>query len=228
MPWTHGQALGAYFDNEIDGFEVGNLGAVEMAGILGSEELAAPFMSYAFYRIAVALRLMDQANPPPSFIYVPEAWYFIKNQMFQAEFAEWLLTLRKLNAAVWLDTQSPDKLVESGMYAAIRDSIATTILTPNEKVLSLSLRNILQNECLLSDEEIQFIASGERKKDYFIKQGSISRRVRLQLDTETMAYLRSDKRAQSLLEKLRSSDDPNWREVYVKTLGKSNEAGDTP
>ena len=228
MPWTHGQALGAYFDNETDGFELGNLGAVEMAGILGSEELAAPFMSYAFYRIATALRSMDKERPPPTFIYVPEAWYFIKNQAFQDEFSEWLVTLRKLNAAVWLDTQSPDKLVESGMYAAIRDNIATTVFTPNEKVLSQSLRNLLQNECLLNDEAIQFIADGQPKQDYFIRQGGISRRVRLQLDDATMAYLRSDKRAQSLVDKLRASEDPHWRATYIQTLGKPREAGEAP
>jgi type IV secretory pathway VirB4 component len=105
-------------------------------------------------------------------------WYFIRNEMFQGKFFEFLVTLRKLLGVVWLDTQSPDQLVASKIYSALRDNIATTVFTPNRKALTSSLGTLYRDEFLLSQEELQAIADGTRKRDYFIKQGGPRARSR--------------------------------------------------
>lgn len=219
QPWTTGSALGAYFDNEEDHFDMDALTGVEVASLLGNEELAAPFMSYAFYRIATALREMhDNGRVRPTFIYLPEVWYFIKNDTFQDEFFEWLATLRKLCAVLWMDTQSPDQLVQSRIASAFRDNVANYIFTPNRKALTGSLARLYTDEFQLSEEALQAIADGVPKEDYFIAQGSALKRIRLRLDDETMAYLRSDARAQKALERHMRSGDAQWAQNYVREL----------
>jgi hypothetical protein len=149
---------------------------VSNGSILENEALAAPYMYYLFYRIQSQLRAQKEQNGTvsPTFIYVPEMWYFIRNEMFQGKFFEFLVTLRKLLGVVWLDTQSPDQLVASKIYSALRDNIATTVFTPNRKALTSSLGTLYRDEFLLSQEELQAIADGTRKRDYFIKQGGLA------------------------------------------------------
>lgn len=222
-PWIEGHVFGAYFDNAEDDFDVQGLVAVENGAILEHDKLAAPYMYYAFYRISSQLRQLEADGVVvPTFIYVPEMWFFLKNTTFQEKFFEFLVTLRKLNAVVWLDTQSPDRLVESKIYSALRDNIATLVLTPNRKALTGSLSTLYRDEFLLSQEELQAIADGSPKEDYWIKQGAFSRRVKLRLPRSVMGVLRSDKRAQSLLEKhiADPSSDPGktWQQRYLQEI----------
>ena len=218
LPWTEGQIYGSYFDNTEDHFELTSLGGVETGSILALDELAAPFMSYAFYRIASQLRDMGAtySNPIPTFIYIPETWYFLRQPVFAAELEEWLVTLRKLGGSVWFDTQSPDKLVQSPIFAAFRDNVPTMIFTPNHKALTKSLGDMYRTEFAKAEHEIQYIANGIPKRDYFISQGRISRRISLSLSSEVMACLRSDTKAQQLLDRLEGQ--PNWQEKYIKEL----------
>ena len=220
LHWTSGHLYGRYFDNEEDAFHVDRLVGIENGSILSSPELAVPYMSYAFYRIEVMLRdTRDQAGSvSPTFIYVPEVWYFLSNAHFREKFFEFLVTLRKLLGVAWLDTQSPDQLVQSSIYSAMRDNVASLVLTPNKKALTGSLSHLYQEEFLLSDEELQAVANGVPKRDYFLKQAMMSRRLTLDLPPPVMACLRSDKRAQTLLDKLQTSGDPEWHAAYIREL----------
>jgi type IV secretion system protein TrbE len=218
LPWVEGQVYGSYFDNDEDHFDLTELGGVEMGTVLSHEELAAPFMSYAFYRIASQLRDMGASTdrPIPTLIYIPETWYFIRQPVFAGELEEWLVTLRKLGGVVWFDTQSPDKLVQSPIFAAFRDNIATKIFTPNRMALTQSLGDMYRNEFALMEHEIQYIANGIGKRDYFISQGRISRRISLGLNAEVMACIRSDTKAQLLMDRYHGKTD--WQDQYIKEL----------
>lgn len=226
MPWIEGQVYGSYFDNEEDHLELTSLGGVETGAMLSHDELAAPFMSYAFYRTASQLREMGatQEKPIPTLIFIPETWYFLRQPVFAAEIEEWLVTLRSLGGIVWFDTQSPDKLMQSPIFAAFRDNIASLVFTPNDKANTKSLGDLYRNELGLTDQEIQYIATGVRKRDYFISQGRISRRISLSLNKVIVACLRSDTKAQLLLERLQGR--PNWQEKYIEEL--SNDTDQVP
>lgn len=223
VPWTQGHVYGKYFDNEEDSFNLSTLTGIEMGGILEDEDLAVPFMSYCFYRIKSVLRECKekQGRAAPTFIYVPEARYFLKNEMFKSELEDWLATVRKLNGVVWLDTQSPDSLVQSSIYSGLRDNIATSIFTPNKKAKSDTLSKMYTSEFMLSEEELTAIANGMSKRDYFIKQSGMSRSVSLLLDARSMACLRSDKKAQALLDSLYDPDEPAWVNAYLEELGRA-------
>lgn len=229
QPWTEGQVNGMYFDNEEDNLSIDQLVAIENGSILASDELSAPYMFYVFYKIQAMLQDTKdrEGQVSPTFIYVPEMWFFLRNETFRNKFYEFLVTLRKLNGVVWLDTQSPDQLVQSSIYSALRDNIATTIFTPNRKALTGSLGELYRKEFLLSDEELQFVASGTPKRDYFIKQGGLSRRISLQLPPSVVSCLRSDKRAQTVLDRqigaagsILPSQLPGqtWQDRYLQEL----------
>ena len=218
QPWTKGQIYGRYFDNETDDFDLTSLVAAENGSLLDSEELSVPFMQLQFYRIASQLReFKDAGSIAPTLIYIPELWYFVRNKMFREMLFEWLVTLRSLNACCWFDTQSPDRLIESDIWSAMRDNIATVVLTPNPRALATSLASKLRDEFMLTDEALKFVATGIPKQDYLIMSGGITRRVRLPLNETVMACLRADKKAQTLLTKHLSKDDFSLA-AYIQEL----------
>ncbi|WP_310643707.1 hypothetical protein [Limnohabitans sp.] len=233
VQWTQGHSLGSYFDNDRDDIDLESLTAIENGSILENDEIAPPYMSYAFYRIATQMRsLIGGYEIAPTFIFIPEVWYFLKNPIFMTEFMEWLVTLRKLGACIWMDTQSPDKLVESSIYSAIRDNVPTIVLTANTRARSESLGTLLRSEFMLSQEELKHIAEGVPKRDFFISQSDEGnfKRISLSLTPEQMVYLRSDKLAQATLNRcLEQGGD--WRSKYRRIQGRSatrfNEAWNT-
>lgn len=230
MPWIAGQSNGDYFDNEEDHFAVDQFVGIENGTILQNEELSLPYISQAFYRIAVALRanLQDQSSLGiiPTFIYIPELRYFLRNAEFEAQLGEMLTTLRKLGVRIFFDTQSPDQLVESKEFAAFRDNVPTVVFAPNPNATSGSLAKIYKDEFALNDGDLAFIAGGIPKQDYFLKSGDQRRRVTLKLTPRQMAYLRSDAAAQRALEKhyftAAGFGQPGWEQRYLDELLRAN------
>lgn len=226
MPWIEGNVNGNYFDNEEDDFAVESLVGIENGAILQNDELAAPYMSQAFYRIGAALRAtmknQDALAIQPTFIYIPELRYFLRNKHFEAQLGEDLVTLRKLGVRIFFDTQSPDQLVTSSEFAAFRDNLPTVIFTPNDKANGGSLAKILSEEFGLRSEDLNYIAAGVPKKDYFIKQGDLRRRISMQIDPKQMAYFRSDVTAQRALEKHYFTPNgfgqEGWQQRYLYEL----------
>ncbi|WP_310613258.1 hypothetical protein [Limnohabitans sp.] len=220
VQWTQGHSLGSYFDNDHDDIDLESLTAIENGSILENDEVAPPYMSYAFYRIATQMRsLVGDFSIAPTFIFIPEVWYFLKNPIFMTEFMEWLVTLRKLGACIWMDTQSPDKLVESAIYSAIRDNVPTIVLTPNTRARSESLGSLLRREFMLSEEALTHIAEGVPKKDFFISQSDEGnfKRISLSLTPGQMVYLRSDKLAQVTLNRC-IEQGGDWRSKYIDLM----------
>lgn len=219
--WTGTSAYGAYFDNEVDNFDLDALVGVEMGSILTDDELAAPFMAYAFYRLAAQLRDMGahEQHPIPTLIYIPETWYFLRQEVFRKELEEWLVTLRKLGARICFDTQNPDKLVQSPIFAAFRDNIQSFICTPNPKAKTASLERMYREELGFSEEDIAFICNGMPKKDYFIKQGEVSRRISLALPAPLLPLIRTDQKAQIALQRFIDRGLPEgWQQHYLEEL----------
>ena len=219
--WVGDSAYAGYYDNASDDFNIDQLTGIEMGSVLSNEELAAPFMMYAFYRIEVRLRDMGAREdaPIPTQIYIPEAWYFVRQPTFAAELDEWLVTLRKLGARITLDTQNPDKLIQSPVFAAIRDNIPSLILTPNPRAFTASLSRMYTEELGFSEHELNYIARGTPGQDYYIKQGEISRRISMRLSPELVAMVRSDPKAQKALDHYIHLGLPDgWQQKYIQEL----------
>lgn len=224
--WVGNAAYARYFDNDTDDFDVDQLVGVEMGSVLSDPELAGPLMAYAFYRVGAALRRLGAADKPvPTLIYIPECWFFLANPVFSAKLEDWLATLAKLGARVVFDTQTPEKLKQSPAFAVFRDNVPITIMTPNDKADRGSLRELYLNEFGLSDEDLPFIANGVPKRDYFLIQGGIKRRIRFALPPELVAYVRSDTLAQTTLQHFIDTGLPEgWQQEYLQRLLASSRA----
>ena len=216
--WVGDRALAKYFDNREDGFHLGNLMGIEVGKLLSHPQAALPTMDYCFSRIDEKLVEQRAAGVVrPTVIYIPEIWNLVQKPVFRDKLNDWLKTLAKRCAAVWFDTQSLEDFVQSGIFAAIRDNIPNRIFLPNQNATSESLYRCYSKEFELADSQIQRIAKGTQKRDYFIQQGSIYRMVQPRLAPAVLATLRSDMAAQIVFDKHYQNGQatPGWQTRYI-------------
>lgn len=218
--WVGNRVDARYFDNEKDGFDLaGGLVGIEIGKLLTNERVAIPAMEYAFERIDSMLREQRaQGIVRPTFIYLAEVWHLVRHQHYRDKLNDWLKTLAKRCACVWMDTQSVEDVVGSGIFASLRDNIPNRIYLPNRNAETESLRHLYRREFELTDHQIERIASGTPKRDYLIQQGNMSRMIQLRLTPEVLACLRSDMAAQITFDKHFQSGAPDWMERYIQEV----------
>ena len=113
--WTEGQKNGRFFDHVEDGFALSDDLSIEMGDLFQNFPVAAAlFMDYAFYRIA---QILDGKRY--TVIEIEEAGFFFTYPKFYARLEIWAVTIRKLNAALLMATQSLGQLAR---VAELRDS----------------------------------------------------------------------------------------------------------
>ena len=220
--WVGERPYAKYFDNVQDDFDLTNLLGIEARTVLKDEIVAVPFMDLTFYRIQAQMSdERERGLIVPTVIYCPEVWYFLKNHKFADQLENYLKTFARYAASLWMDTQSPDELMRSHVFGAIRDNIKSLIFTPNKNALSKSLYDIYANDFVLADAKIRRIAGGEGQRDYFIVQEQVSRMVRPGFDKETLVKLASDGRTRSTFDRHYQkglATDPNWRDNYFNEM----------
>jgi len=101
---------------------------------------------------------------------------------------QWLLTLRKHNAAVVLATQSPAQLEQLPFRHTVLDSCPTKIYLPNPDAITPGQSNMYR-ELGLNAREIASIAKAVPKRHYYFKSPRGSRLFELGLGPATLAFL---------------------------------------
>jgi type IV secretion system protein TrbE len=147
------------------------------------DRVLVPVLLYLFHRVEQRL---EQGRP--SFIVVEEAWLPLMKGIFAARIKQWLLTLRKQNAAVLLATQSLAQLYESPNRAILLESCPTKILLPNPEAAAPG-HLPLYRDLGLNDTEIQLLARARRKRDYYFKSPRGSRLFELGLGPLALAFV---------------------------------------
>ena len=104
---------------------------------------------------------------PPTLIVIDEAWTALSHEMFQAKIQEWLLTLRKKNAAVVMATQNLSHIVDSPIRQTILDSCFTRILLPNPGARNEDMRALYMGYLGLNAKQVDLIASAVMKRHYY-------------------------------------------------------------
>src|SRR5207248_3005201 len=115
------------------------------------DRVAVPVLLYLFR--CVERRLGSQ----PTLILVDEAWLPLMHSLFGPRLHQWLLTLRKQNAAVVLATQSPAQLARLPFRHTIVNSCPTKIYLPNPDAITPGQID-LYRELGLNAREIESIA----------------------------------------------------------------------
>ncbi len=215
-------ALGQFFDNANDAFDVSSLQGFEMGSILSNAQLAVPFTEYLFYRIEQHLKNMRAAgSTAPTLIYLSEVWHLLKNPVYEAKLIDWLKTLRKLSGVVGMDTQSLADLVGSKAIAELQSAVPNKFYTANIEADTKTSIKLYRDEFGLTEEQVVRIATARRKRDYFLKQGTVARMLEMSFTDEELAILRSDNLAQAAMDKAvraRDAGDKNWQHVYFDAI----------
>jgi type IV secretion/conjugal transfer VirB4 family ATPase len=157
-------------------FELKRLAEMEDRALL-------PVLLYLFHRVEQRL---EQGRP--SLLVIEEAWLPLMKSAFAARIKQWLLTLRKQNAAVVLATQSLAQLWESPHRHVLLESCPTRILLPNPEAASPGHVG-LYRDLGLNDAEVQLLARARRKRDYYFKSPRGSRLFELGLGPLALAFV---------------------------------------
>lgn len=221
--WVGDRAFARYFDNVDDVFQSAitsgsRLIGLEVGKLLKHEQVAAPMMDHIFGSIdRMLLSQREDGVVRPTFIHLAEVSFLLKNPAFADQMENWLKTLAKRCACVWMDTQSIENYSDSPIWSAIRDNVPNRIFLPNRLATSESLYGLYQREFELTGNQILRIAEGTQKRDYFIQHGGLSRMVQIPMQSAPLACLRSDVAAQICFDKhyLNGEGVPGWRQNYI-------------
>jgi len=142
-----------------------------------------PILLYLFRVVERQLRA-DR----PTIIVLEEVWGALMESRFADRIKQWLLTLRKQNAAVVLVAHTPAQIAELDNREVIVDSCPTKIYLPNPEATDPeSVR--LYRSMGLNEREIQIIARATKKKHYFFKCPLGSRLFDLDLGPRALAFV---------------------------------------
>jgi len=210
----YGELLDAATDDLCDGayqvFELKHLLALD-------DRVALPVLLYLFRRIE---RRLDGR---PTLIAIDEAWLALMHSLFGARINQWLLTLRKQNAAVVLATQSPAQLAQLPFRSTILDSCPTKLYLANPDAATPA-QAPLYRELGLNAREVSLIAQAVPKRHYYFKSPRGSRLFELGLGPAALAFLAGLPGAtidetRRAVEALAKTHESAWPIAWLDSLG---------
>jgi type IV secretion system protein VirB4 len=134
----------------------------EFGAIHGDRDLSPIVLDYIYHRME---RLF--ADSRPTIFFLSEAWMHFQEEEEAKRVKQYLVTMRKFNVSMVFDTQSPDDLQRSVIGAAVFQSVATTILLPNPKILDLAVRPIYE-QLGLNQRQMERLQEAAPKADYYL------------------------------------------------------------
>lgn len=208
-------AFSDYFDNEDDSFDLSSILSMETGKLLQSNEIAAPFMDYAFYCID---RKLD--GQTPTLIYVEESWYMLANPTFENRVNDWLRTFRKKKAFVIFATQSPEEFQKLKSWAAFVANVPTRIFLPSINDSISATGHIYRALFNLNDAQLDLLAAAVPKRDYLLLKPGMTRLVQASMPPLIIAInegtARPDIRERAMLASLQG--DAGWEMSFIKEV----------
>ena len=185
-PYTVAGNYGQLLDASADDLADGRFQVFEMKHLLALDDrIALPVLLYLFRRIEQRL------DGSPTLLLIDEAWMALMHSLFGARVNQWLLQLRKQNAAVVLATQSPAQLAQLAHRHTIVDSCVTKIYLPNPDA-GTPAQAPLYRDLGLNEREVAIIARSTPKRHYYLKSPRGSRLFELGLGPVALSFLAAD------------------------------------
>ena len=223
-PYTLGGTCGQLLDATVDELAERQFQVFEMKHLMELDNrIALPVLLYLFHRIEQRL------DGSPTLIEIDEAWMALMHSLFGARINQWLLTLRKQNAAVVLATQSPAQLEQLPNRHTIVDSCPTKLYLPNIDATAAGQRS-LYHDLGLSDREVAIIAQATPKRHYYFKSPRGSRLFELSLGDFARAFLTSVpgfsmEETKRRIESLIAQHGDDWPVAWLEERGLTDWAG---
>jgi type IV secretion system protein VirB4 len=124
------------------------------------DKIVVPTSLYLFHRI------QQQLDGSPTLIVFEELWAALMRSVFATTIQQWLLTLRKQNAAVLLVAHSVGQLAQVSNRHVLLESCPTRIFLPNPDAIGRDTA-ALYRDLGLNTREIETIASAVPKRHYY-------------------------------------------------------------
>jgi type IV secretion system protein VirB4 len=214
-PYTVAGHYGELLDANHDDLQETRFQVFEMKHLMElADRVALPVLLYLFHRIEQRL------DGSPTLIEIDEAWMALMHSLFGARINQWLLTLRKQNAAVVLATQSAAQLERLPNRHTVVDSCPTKFYLPNADASS-SAQAPLYRDLGVSEREIAIIAKAIPKRQYYFKSPRGSRLFELGLGPAALAFLTtapgaSVEETRRRIESLIESHGDEWRARWLE------------
>jgi type IV secretion system protein VirB4 len=181
------------------------------------DKVLIPVLLYLFRRVE------RQLDGRPTLIVIEELWAPLMRTVFANRIKQWLLTLRKQNAAVMLVAHTPAQLDAIPGKQILIESCPTRILLPNSDAEG-SGNARLYHDLGLNDREIATLARAVPKRDYYVKSPLGSRLVRLELGPVALAFLSTPEgiiadAVRPEVETLAATHGRRWPSEWIARLG---------
>ena len=158
---------------------------VELSHVVGmSDRVLVPALTYLFRRVEEGL------DGSPTLIVIEEAWAALMHGRFADRLRQWLLTLRKRNAAVVVVAHSPAQFKDPAVKnpQLIVESCPTRIFLPNPDAAEPDTA-ALYRWLGLNHAEVARLSKARKKRDYYVRSPSGARMVDLALSPLELAFL---------------------------------------
>ena len=220
-PYTVAGNYGQLLDAGEDDLAEGRFQVFEMKHLLALDDrIALPVLLYLFRRIEQRL------DGRPTLIEIDEAWLALMHSLFGARVNQWLLTLRKQNAAVVLATQSPAQLAQLEHRHTVVDSCPTKIYLPNPDATTAA-QAPLYRDLGLNAREIAIIGQAIPKRQYYLKSPRGSRLFELGLGPVALSFLApapgaAMEETRNQIEALMAQEGTTWPAAWLEARGLSS------
>lgn len=176
--------LGYLLDAQSDCLDDAAAQVFELKHLLAmGDKVLVPTLLYLFRRVEQRLEAGR-----PTLIPIEELWAPLMRSIFANRIQQWLLTLRKQNAAVMLVAHSVGQLHQLPGRHVLIESCPTKIFLPNADASSEEARR-LYVELGLNEREIEILAASIPKKHYYFQSPRGSRRFELELGPLALSLL---------------------------------------
>lgn len=211
--WCQGGTDGWVFDCEADELDLtaARHFGFDMTEFLDIDAVRDPLMMYLFYRMN---ELIDGRR---MIVVIAEFWKALQARYFENKLEDWLVTARKLNAAVVMDTQLIAHAMRSKAAAAIQNATATSIYMPNAdadwKDYGEGMKLTRREFHIVKDE------LGENSRRFLVKQGAASVVCELNLKgfEDELAVLSTTGKTRTLVDRVREqhgTDPAAWLPMF--------------
>jgi type IV secretion system protein TrbE len=178
--------LGYLLDSKSDCLNDAPVQVFELKHLLAmGDKVLIPILLYLFRRVE---RRLESGRP--TLIPIEELWAPLMRSIFANRINQWLLTLRKQNAAVVLVAHSVGQLHQLPNRHILIESCPTKIFLPNPDAKSEEARRQYA-ELGLNERELEILADSVPKKHYYFKSPRGSRRFELSLGPTALSLLAS-------------------------------------
>ena len=179
--------------------------------------------------LALFRRVERALDGRPTLIILEELWAPLMRSQFAAKIREWMLTLRKYNAAVVLVVHSPAQLCALPGAQLLYESCPTRLFLPNPDATSPA--NVAAyGELGLNETEIALVAAAQPKRDYYMAAPRGRRLFQLGLGPLALAFIGTPpgltlSETRAVVEAMMATHGDGWPAEWLRQLGLGSWAG---